>query len=85
MRRLIQNARSDAQTDAQIDALLSPQDEVSIVDSLFTMSKGHGHSGARDVLERVLEARLEARLARRMRQTIEQSPGNDDGRPRSAA
>lgn len=85
MRRLIQNARSDAQTDAQIDALLSPQDEVSIVDSLFTMSKGHGHAGARDVLERVLEARLEARLARRMRQTIEQSPGNDDKRPRSAA
>ncbi len=81
MRRLIQNARSDAQTDAQIDALLSPQDEVSIVDSLFTMSKGHGHAGARDVLE----ARLEARLARRMRQTIEQSPGNDDKRPRSAA
>ncbi|CAN0655393.1 protein of unknown function [Nitratireductor aquimarinus] len=55
------------------------------MDSLFTMSKGHGHTGARDVLERVLEARLEARLARRMRQTIEQSPGNDDKRPRSAA
>ncbi|WP_295807824.1 hypothetical protein [uncultured Nitratireductor sp.] len=85
MSRPIQNARSDAQTDAQIDALLSPQDEVSIVDSLFAMAKGRAAPGTRDVLERVLEARLEARLARRMRQTIENPPDDSAGRSRSAA
>ncbi|EIM74180.1 hypothetical protein A33O_12384 [Nitratireductor aquibiodomus RA22] len=85
MSRSIHNARSDAQTDAQIEALLSPQDEVSIVDSLFAMSKGNAAPGARDVLARVLEARLEARLARRMRQTIEKSPDHPTGSSRSAA
>ncbi|WP_367717964.1 hypothetical protein AB2N04_07190 [Nitratireductor sp. GISD-1A_MAKvit] len=82
---MIHNARSDAQTDAQIEALLSPQDEISIVDSLFAMSRGHAATGAGDVLARVLEARLQARLARRMRQTIEKSPDQSNDVSRSAA
>ncbi|WP_292897251.1 MULTISPECIES: hypothetical protein [unclassified Nitratireductor] len=85
MSRSIHNARPDAQTDAQIEALLSPQDEVSIVDSLFAMSKAHTAAGSRDVLERVLAARLEARLARRMRQTIEQTTDQSGRASRSAA
>ncbi|MCR4266176.1 hypothetical protein [Nitratireductor sp. ZSWI3] len=68
----IHTARADAEADARIEALLSPQEEASIVDSLFAVAGGQAAVEARDVLDHVLSVRLQARLARRMREAIEQ-------------
>ena len=86
MNTQIRTPRSDTPSDAQIDALLSPEDDASIVDSLFAVSKGQAASEAKDVLEQVLFARLQARIARRMRQSIDDPRSIDDRKTsRSAA
>ncbi len=80
----IRNALSDAQNDAHIDALLSPQEDVSIVDSLYAVAGDQFIAQSRDVLDDVVLARLQARLARRMRDVIEQ-PKTPVKNSRSAA
>lgn len=76
----VQRPSTSTAADAEIDALLAPREEASIVDSLFAVAGAHACGEARDALSRVLSARLQARLARRMREAIEQP-----GAPRSAA
>lgn len=84
MMKHIRNALSDAQNDAHIDALLSPQEDVSIVDSLYAVAGDQFIAQSRDVLDNVVLARLQARLARRMREVIEQ-PSTPAKNSRSAA
>ncbi len=84
MMKHIRNALSDAQNDAHIDALLSPQEDVSIVDSLYAVAGDQFIAQSRDVLDDVVLARLQARLARRMRDVIEQ-PRTPAKNSRSAA
>ncbi|EKF42492.1 hypothetical protein [Nitratireductor indicus] len=84
MMKHIRNALSDAQNDAHIDALLSPQEDVSIVDSLYAVAGDQFIAQSRDVLDNVVLARLQARLARRMREVIEQ-PNTPAKNSRSAA
>lgn len=84
MMKHIRNALSDAQNDAHIDALLSPQEDVSIVDSLYAVAGDQFIAQSRDVLDDVVLARLQARLARRMREVIEQ-PSTPAKNSRSAA
>lgn len=84
MMKHIRNALSDAQNDAHIDALLSPQEDVSIVDFLYAVAGDQFIAQSRDVLDNVVLARLQARLARRMREVIEQ-PSTPAKNSRSAA
>lgn len=76
----IRTASSDTPSDAQIDALLSPEEDASIVDSLFAVSRGQAAAEAKDVLEQVLFARLQARIARRMRRSIEDPQATEASR-----
>lgn len=90
MKTPVLNTDSDISSDPRIDAFLSPDEDASIVDSLFSVLEGQSATDAKDVLERVMFARLQARIAHRMRQSIQgpreaNAGGNDRNSSRSAA